>query len=438
LKLFSRIIVAALALIFGASASAQTLNGTLTNGTTGKPAAGDDVILIKLAQGMEEAARTKADASGQFSFNLPDAGPHLIRAVHQGVTYHSMAPPGSNSVEVQVFDVSKKLANISVTADVMRFQAQGNQLQGTRLFAVNNTSTPPRTQLNDQNFEFYLPDGAHIVDSSAETAGGQPLKTDPVPQKEKNRYAFNFPLRPGQTLFQVGFELPYAGELSVDPKALYPAQHFVVMLPKTMQFAANAAGGFESRANPKEPGTMVQVASNTELGQQLGFKISGTGTLNEGRDDGDGGPSADGTAGRDSRPGGGLGPPIDAPDPLEKYRWYILGGFAVILAAGAFYITTRSRSADFRSTERPLATIPDFAASDTDVSDGPPRRQPGAGRSGLLLEALKEELFQLEVEHKQGSISQPEYERARAALDQTLERAIKRGASLPQKAPARD
>jgi hypothetical protein len=56
----------------------------------------------------------------------------------------------------------------------------------------------------------------------------------------------------------------------------------------------------------------------------------------------------------------------------------------------------------------------------------------------MLLEALKEELFQLEVEHKQGSISQPEYERARAALDQTLERAIKRGASPPKNAPARD
>jgi len=35
-------------------------------------------------------------------------------------------------------------------------------------------------------------------------------------------------------------------------------------------------------------------------------------------------------------------------------------------------------------------------------------------------------LFQLEVEHKQGRILQPEYERARAALDQTLDRAIKR------------
>ena len=442
MKVSPKIVVAALAVLLSAVASAQTLSGTLKNGTTGKPDAGDDVILIKLGQGMEEAARTKSDASGHFSFNLPDDGPHLIRAVHQGVTYHSMAPPGTNSVEVQVFDVAKKVNDISVTADVMRFQAQGNQLQATRLFAVNNTSNPARTQMNDQNFEFYLPEGAQVMDSSAETAGGQPLKTDPVPQKEKNRYAFSFPLRPGQTLFQIGFELPYSGELSIDPKSLYPAQHFVVMLPKTMQFSAAPASGFESRPNPREPSAMVQVASNTEAGQPLGFKISGTGTLNEARDDSEGGAQAgdSGTAaaGRDSRPGGGLGPPIDAPDPLEKYRWYILGGFAVILAAGAVYITTRSRSSDFRSGDRSLATIPDFGASDVEVSDTFPIRQTVSGRSGLLLEALKEEMFQLEVEHKQGSISQQEYERARGALDQTLERAIKRVASPPKNAPARD
>ena len=442
MKVSPRIVVAALAVLLSTVVSAQTLSGTLKNGTTGKPAAGDDVILIKLGQGMEEAARTKSDASGRFSFNLPETGPHLIRAVHQGVTYHSMAPPGANSVEVQVFDVAKKLNDIGVTADVMRFQAQGNQLEVTRLFAVNNTSNPPRTQMNDQNFEFYLPGGAQIVDSSAETAGGQPLKTDPVPQKEKNRYAFNFPLRPGQTLFQIGFELPYSGELSVEPKSLYPAQHFVVMLPKTMQFSASPGSGFESRANPREPSATVQVASNTEVGQPLGFKISGTGTLTESRDENEGSaPASDNgsaAAGRDSRPGGGLGPPIDAPDPLEKYRWYILGGFAVILAAGAIYITNRSRSSDFRSGERSLATIPDFGASDLEVPDGLPARQPASSRSGLLLEALKEEMFQLEVEHKQGSISQQEYERARGALDQTLERAIKRVASPPKNAPARD
>jgi hypothetical protein len=44
----------------------------------------------------------------------------------------------------------------------------------------------------------------------------------------------------------------------------------------------------------------------------------------------------------------------------------------------------------------------------------------------MLLEGLKEELFELEVEHKQGRISQQEYEKTKAALDQTLARALKR------------
>jgi hypothetical protein len=52
-----------------------------------------------------------------------------------------------------------------------------------------------------------------------------------------------------------------------------------------------------------------------------------------------------------------------------------------------------------------------------------------SSRSALLLEALKEELFQLEIDHKQGRLTQPEYDKAKAALDQTLERALKRTAT---------
>jgi hypothetical protein len=35
-------------------------------------------------------------------------------------------------------------------------------------------------------------------------------------------------------------------------------------------------------------------------------------------------------------------------------------------------------------------------------------------------------LFQLEIDRKQGQLTQEEYEKAKAALDQTLERALKR------------
>jgi len=399
-------------------ASAQTLTGSVTNATTNKPAAGDDVVLLSLSQGMQEAGRTTTDAAGHFSLKLDDSnGPHLVRAIHQGVTYHRMAPPGTTSVEVQVYDVSKKVAGISVTADVMRFQTQGNQLQGVRLFAVDNKSNPPRTQMNDQSFEFYLPDGADVDQGMAMTAGGQPINSAPVPQKEKNRYAFIFPLRPGETQFQVVFHMPYSGQASINPRAIYGSQHFVVMLPKSMQFTAGQGTAFQSMQDPRQTDALVEVASNTSVGQPLDFTISGTGQLSDSGGEGGSGGEGATVAGRDSRPGGGLGPPIDAPDPLEKYRWYILGGFGIVLAAGAVYIMRRS---------------PAVAVSEVAEIEFPrparPAKANASDRSALLLDALKEELFQLEVEHKQGRISQQEYEKAKAALDQTLERALKRGA----------
>ena len=79
-------------LIAASLASAQTLTGTVKDSTTNKAAAGDEVILLKLGQGMEESGRTKTDAKGNFSFKLDDAqSPHLVRVIHQEVTYHRMA-----------------------------------------------------------------------------------------------------------------------------------------------------------------------------------------------------------------------------------------------------------------------------------------------------------------------------------------------------------
>src|SRR5208283_1908913 len=128
------ILAAILALALGSSA-AQTLTGTVTNGTTNKPAAGDEVILINLANGMDVGGSTKADSNGKFSFKLTGGpGPHLIRAIHQGVTYHRMAPPGVNTADVNVYDVATKVAELGVTADVIRFQADSGSMQGVRLF----------------------------------------------------------------------------------------------------------------------------------------------------------------------------------------------------------------------------------------------------------------------------------------------------------------
>ncbi len=439
-----------------ASAAAQTLSGTVTNGTTNKPAVGDEVILINLTTTMEIAANTKADSNGKFSFELTGGpGPHLIRAVHQGVTYHQIAPPGVSSVEVNVYDVATKVTGLTVTADVIRFQADSGSMQGVRLFVVNNQSSPAKTQMNDHNFEFYLPPGAKIEQVQARAPNGQPIASEAAPQAEKNRYAINFPLRPGETQFQLEFTLPYTGEIKIDPKPLYPAEHLVVVLPKTMQFKAANPPSFQSMQDPSQGDSQVEVARRTKPGQPLGFTLTGNGVITESP-----GEVASGAARQqdqfqeqqqqpdqpqagdnrssdnrssDNRPGGGLGVPIDAPDALQRYRWPILGGFAVLLAIGGWVVTKRqpvtavaatsaakpgATSSESSATLRPTtptATVPATSAASTPVA-----------RSSMLLEALKEELFQLEVERKQGKITPADYEKARAALDQTLDRALKR------------
>jgi hypothetical protein len=428
-------------LLLASFAAAQTLTGTVKNSTTGKPAAGDDVVLLSLSQGMEEADRTKTDAKGQFSFKLADAqSPHLVRAIHQDVTYHRMAPPGTTSVELEVYDVAKKVDGIAVVADIMRVQVEQGQLEVMRAFAVQNTSKPPRTQMNERNLEFCVPDGAKVIDGSAMTAGGQPINSAPVPESEKkDRYSFIFPLRPGLTQFQVAFQLPYSGSANLDPKSLYPLEHFVAILPKTMQFTASASSsGFKPMSDPNQPDSIVQVASNTKLGQNLAFKVSGEGML-EARQEGESGQGSGGsTEGAEAkgRPGGGLGPPIDAPDPLQKYRWWILGGFAAVLVIGGVYVASRQQAAARAvARQKPGSARPAAAHEEEDeygpapVPAAPSVRTAGAPRpSSMLLEGLKEELFQLEVERRQGQISQAEYEKAKAALDQTLERALKREA----------
>ena len=214
-----------------------------------------------------------------------------------------------------------------------------------------------------------------------------------------------------------------------------------------MEFAAAPGASFQIAPYPGQPDANVEVASNAGLGQPLAFKLSGEGTLAAPAEDGgqpsQGGPSAQ----SDNRPGGGLGPPIDAPDPLQKYRWYILGGFAALLIVGGIFVASRQQAANrtARAKGKGLPTLEDddeYEPVEVPVARevrsevrsearSEARPQPAAPRSSstsMLLEGLKEELFQLEVEHKQGRISQQEYESAKSALDQTLQRALKREA----------
>ncbi len=420
--------------------AAQNITGTVTNGTTGKPAAGEEVTLLSLSQGMQEVGNTKTDAQGHFSFPPPkEQGPHMVRVTHQGVGYFPQSGPlmpGATTAELTIYDSATKIDALSQTVEVDRLQTDGKQLQGIALYAVSNKSQPPRTLADDKGtFEIVLSEAAQVDSAEGKGPGGQPIAIQAQPGPQKGHYFLSYPLRPGETQFQVAYHMPYSGEASFSPKIFHDVQHFVVMMPKSMSFSAKDPQQYQVMTDPQmaDPRTTVMVATNVKPGQDLSYRVSGSGAFQadsqQGASDTSGGMGG-GTqaAANDNRPGGGLGAPIDAPDPLHSYRVYILGAFALVLVMGGAYIVSRSNHPH-------PATVPagdgkgptesgEAAAAFADFVEP---SAPARDRNALLLEAMKEELFQLEIDRQQGKISPEEYMKAKSALDETIKRALSRG-----------
>jgi hypothetical protein len=319
-------------------------------------------------------------------------------------------------VQVDVYDSAKQVQGVNGRADITRVQADNGQMNVTQLFVLQNDSTPPRTQMSDRSFEFTLPQGAVVDGSLAAGPGGMPVNSAPVPV-EKNRYAYVFPIRPGETKFQVSYHLPYSGSFSFQPQILTPMQDVVVMLPKSMEFKS---AGTDFTAGGEEKGLNIYVAHNVAAGKQLAFSISGTGQIPREAQEGDAGSDGQQAANAaqgapDNRPGGGLGRPEESPDALQRYKFWILGGLAAALVVGAIVVMNQK--------PRTTATAPPAAVSVPPMTK--PTTAAPASRS-ILLDAMKEELFQLETERLQGKISEADYQQAKAALDLTMKRALQR------------
>src|SRR5581483_5051902 len=107
----------------------------------------------------------------------------------------------------------------------------------------------------------------------------------------------------------------------------------VTIMPRSLGFTPSHSGVYEDKQPPDLPDAIAEVASNPTPGQNLAFEISGEGTLQDQSQNASnqGGSSGTSAAAPDNRPGGGLGKPGDDPDPMDQYRWWLLGGFAVVL-----------------------------------------------------------------------------------------------------------
>ena len=257
------------------SAAADTISGAVRNQTTGKPAAGDTVILLRPAEGMREEAQTKSDAQGIFTFNVDATrDQRVVRVLHQGVNYdHAVA--GAGPLQLTVFDAVPKVAGLKGNIGIVRVESDKTTLQVTEMYAITNSSTPPVTQSGPRNFEISTP--PHSVLDFVRVMGPAASWVDVKPaQVQLGQYNIGFPIRPGDTLFKFAYHMPNTGPTALRLKLAYPIQKFAVLHAPSMSFKPLLSGAF---AKPQQAnGVLIEEAVAHPLtGAVPAFEVSGIG-----------------------------------------------------------------------------------------------------------------------------------------------------------------
>jgi hypothetical protein len=402
-------------------ASAGTVRGTVNNATTGKPGAGVDVVLIQLQGGMTPVANTKTDASGQFSFDNPDIGarPMLVRAIYKGVNFHQPLPPGKDSVSVDVFEPTSDPKTVSVPSRVVIFQPNGANLIVGEQYGVKNDSAPPQAYFRaDGNFEVVLPENAQLKQIAASGPSGMPVVQAPI-DKGKGHYAIAFAFRPGESDVRLSYELPYPNDsATVKIPTTYGGGRLLVVVPPTVKLTGNGLqmAGQEQGMNIYERGAVT-------AGTVVTVSLSGTAPP----------PSQSaGAPGRAENVQGGEAGAIQAiPGRLDALKWPLIGGFCVLFVLAAIFLARKPVAMVVPQQELQAATP---RSGQTSVS--PEKKPAGTSTNGdalasldhataTSLEALKDQLFRLELRRQAGTISEEEYARERAKAEQVLRELVR-------------
>jgi hypothetical protein len=234
--------------------------------------------------------------------------------------------------------------------------------------------------------------------------------------------------------------MPYNGKQAFSLKLSVPTGDVAVMLPKTMQFQ----GPSEFQAINLEANAQSYDAHQHAFAQPVEFSIGGSGQLPQTQEDAQGAAqgSAQGMGGQagnggqaaatGSRPGGGLGAPDDpngTNDPWARYKWWILSLLGLALVVGAGVMLKAGAPSAVAGADSSLPSAEGFspltASATTDAASD------AAAGPGVLLRALRDELFVLETDRLAGRLSEAQYAEHKAAFDVVLRRALARSEAAP-------
>ncbi len=429
-------------------AFAGTVSGTVRNGTTGKPAAGVEMILIQLQGGMQPVDNTKTDANGRYQFTNPGLGgqmPMLLRAVYQGVSYHTPVPAGTTTADVEVFDHTDKPSAVAVSAHAVILQPNGSELVVGEEYSIDNKTQPPLTYYReDGSFLFSLPAGAQLGEVSATGSSGMPV-VQATMDKGKGQEAIAYAFRPGENEIRISYKLPYPDnqtKLRLVPH--YPEQRLAVFVPPTIHVTGD---GFSPAG--QDQGFSVYLRESVAANTPVDVAVSGTAPPPP-QDNGASAAAGSEPGAASPEPGAsgdsGQNPSVNSrldqagaeaptetattlPARLDSLKWILVGGFASIFALGFIFLWRRPQvmaaTATSAAAPAPVPTAPPASVARASASSQAAVAEADRQVRGSLDE-MKDTLFRLELRRQAGTITEDEYARERQRIEQLL-RGLVRG-----------
>jgi hypothetical protein len=217
------VVVAGLASLLPMFAAVE---GVVINGTTGSPQPNAIVSLVQPGQGgMQTLASVKTDAQGKFHFTKEaPPGPQLVQALYQGVIYTKAVMPGSaaSGIQVEIFDATAKPGVAKVSQHFIVLQPGGAEMAVSEGILYQSDAKLTYSDPVNGSFRFYLPPEAKgQVQVTINAPGGMPIQRPAEKTKQENVYKIDYPIKPGETRFDLNYIVPTATPLTFSSKILH-------------------------------------------------------------------------------------------------------------------------------------------------------------------------------------------------------------------------
>ncbi len=270
-------LIAAALLVAGAAGAA--VEGVVVNRTTNQPQPGATVTLYKLGgAGMEAVESVRSGAGGRFRMDRTPEGPHLIQTAFDGVTYNHMLPPGSptTGLQLEVYNSSSRPGSAQVTQHMVLLEPSGGQLAVTETLVFENTGKLAYNDPERGTLRLWIPPGAKAR-VMATAPAGMPIERAAEPAGPPQVYKVDFPIKPGETRFDITYSVPLADPAEFRGKILHRGTVRLVA-PAGVTLAGD---GIELVG--REPRT--QAAIYSIRGAEYAVRIEGSGTLRAAAED---------------------------------------------------------------------------------------------------------------------------------------------------------